>query len=91
MGTKIRATTSIIFNVRGLDEELYIVILYELLILDGNISGYSPVTPKNVALTIVRHDENQAFHHCFLCINNLDNTRPVTVNKGIINKTGIWI
>ncbi len=61
MGTKISATTSIIFKVSGLPEALKAVKLYLGLIVEGNMFGKSPTTPKSAAVPIVTADANQAF------------------------------
>src|SRR5512139_2761335 len=62
MGTKIRATTSMIFRVSGLDAALATVALAAASILEGRRFGYRPITPKRVAATMVRLDAHQAFH-----------------------------
>ena len=63
MGTKTRATASMIFNVRGLDDELNALRLNAGLMLDMSRLGYIPPTPKNVTMTMKTAEENQALSH----------------------------
>jgi hypothetical protein len=60
MGTKIKATMSMIFNVSGLDDELKAVRLNLGFMLDGNILGKRPIIPKKVVPRIVSAEANHA-------------------------------
>ena len=53
-GTMINATPSMIERVKGLEEELNAVRLYDGFSVDGIRFGKRPTTPKSVAATIAR-------------------------------------
>jgi len=55
-----------IFKVKGLEEALCAVRLYLGFRLEGKRFGYSPITPKNVAPTMVNAEANQALKKFFL-------------------------
>jgi hypothetical protein len=87
-GMKIITTISIIFNVKGLEEALYALRLYLGFRLEGNRFGKSPITPKNVAPTIVSAEANQALKKVFLKRNNLMLKSARTVISMTIKKAG---
>ena len=53
-----------IFNVRGLDDELNALRLNAGLMLDMSRLGYIPPTPKSVTMIMKTAEENQALSHC---------------------------
>ena len=87
-GTKVRTTPSIIFKVRGLEEELVTVMLNLGSRDEGMRLGYMPTTPNRVVLTMVRAEANQAFHQEDRAMNTRVVSRAKTATKGMINKTG---
>ena len=90
-GIKIVTTTSIIFNVKGLEEALYAVRLYLGFRLEGNRFGKSPITPKNVVPTMVSAEANQALKNVFLTRKNLTLKSARTVISMTMKKAGCSI